>query len=273
VSASPPAELPLPRFLWLATLLECVVVAWAGILLFFMPALGRRIWAYSAPPFSSRFVGAVYLAALVPLLIVAVSRRWAPGRVVLLMIFTFTTTIMIVMFFYSASFAWNRVQTYGFWGLYVALPANSAVFLYRYRRLLRTGIASDRVLLAAALLVGLYGAGLLIAPRASTSFWPWAVAGFQGRLYAAAFLASAVGLVFATPAGHPSERAAVGAWLCALGVAVILGLLLGDATAATGHGVDLGAAGTWGFIVLNVALALLGAQMLSSPVAKGAAPS
>src|SRR5580704_10667516 len=98
----------LPRFLWLVTLTESAVVAWAAVLMFFFPALGRRIWAYSFPPFNSRYVGAVYFAALAPLLIVVVSGRWVPARVVLRMILTFTVTILIVMLFYTGSFAWGR---------------------------------------------------------------------------------------------------------------------------------------------------------------------
>jgi hypothetical protein len=247
------------------TLTECVVVAWAAILMFFFPALGRRIWAYSFPPFNSRYVGAVYFAALAVLLIVVVTDRWVPGRVVLRMILTFTVSILIVMFFYTGSFAWGRVQTYGFWALYILLPINTAVFLHRYRRALRVPATTDRWAISSALLVAIYGLGLLAAPRTFTSFWPWAVDAFQGRIYAATFLASAVGLWFATPEGRPSERAAVGTWLIVLGSVAIIGLLMGAAVAPAGRGVDFGRAGTWAFIALNAGLTLMGALLISRP--------
>ncbi len=65
-----------------------------------------------------------------PLLIVAVTGRWNPGRVVLWMILAFTTEIMLVMFFYTSAFHWDRADTYGFWVLYLFFPFNSAAFLY-----------------------------------------------------------------------------------------------------------------------------------------------
>jgi hypothetical protein len=254
----------LPRFLWAVTLTECAVVAWAAVLMFVFPALGRRIWAYSFPPFNSRYVGAVYFAALAPLLIVAVSGRWIPGRLVLRMVLTFTVTILIVMLFYTGSFAWGRVQTYGFWGLYIVLPVNTAVYLHRYRRTPRAPSAADPLVKGSAALAAIYGLGLLVDPRTFTSFWPWPVDAFQGRMYAAAFLASAVGLWSATPAGRPSERTAVGAWLSVLGGLAIIGMLIEDAVAPAGHGVDFARAGTWAFIALNAALALIGARFVSS---------
>jgi hypothetical protein len=187
----------LPRSLWAVTVTECAVVAWVAVLMFFFPALGRRIWAYSFPPFNSRYVGAVYFAALAALLIVAVSGRWVPGRVVLRMILTFTVAILVVMLFYTGSFAWGRAQTYAFWALYIVLPINTAVFLYRYRSRLRAPATSDG---------------------------------------------------FAMSTG--------------LGGVAIIGLLVGDAVAPAGRGVDFGLAGTWGFLALNAGLALVGAPLV-----------
>jgi len=259
----------LPRLLWAVTLTETVVVAWAAILTFFLPALGRRIWAYSFPPFNSRYVGAVYFAALAPLVIAVVSDRWVPARVVLQMILTFTTTVLVVMLLYTGSFAWGRVQTYGFWALYVALPLNTTLYLRRYRRVLRAAPTGDRLARCAGTAAALYGIGLLAAPQTFAAFWPWAVDAFQGRMYAAAFLASAVGLWRATPSGRPSERVAVGASLVVLGSAAIAGLLIGAATAPAGHGVDFASAGTWGFVALNVVLALVGGALAARPARSG----
>src|SRR4051794_386342 len=92
---------------------------------------GQDIWAWITPPLNARYVGVIYLAALVALLVFAVHGRWNPGRLVLWEIFVFTTAIMVVMLAYAGRFEWARVATWVFWPLYVFLPVNSAVFLWR----------------------------------------------------------------------------------------------------------------------------------------------
>src|SRR4051812_50181552 len=94
---------------------------------------GQDIWAWITPPLNARYVGVIYLAALVALLVFAVHGRWNPGRLVLWEIFGFTTAIMVVMLAYAGRFEWARVATWVFWPLYVFLPVNSAVFLWRLR--------------------------------------------------------------------------------------------------------------------------------------------
>ena len=126
------------------TWVECAVVAGAAGLLYLLPKWGGTdIWAWQTPPFNARYVGAIYLGALVPLVILAVTARWSPGRVVLWMIFTFTASIMVVMLAYADRFEWTRLATWVFWALYLFLPVNSAVFLWRLRDLEPPGLVEQ----------------------------------------------------------------------------------------------------------------------------------
>ena len=123
-----------PAFLRAVTWVECGVVASAALLLLTMPKRGGQdIWAWITPPLNARYVGVIYLAALFALLVFAVHGRWNPGRLVLWEIFVFTTAIMVVMLAYAGRFEWARVATWVFWPLYLFLPVNSAVFLWRLR--------------------------------------------------------------------------------------------------------------------------------------------
>ena len=104
-----------PDFLRAVTWVECAVVGGAAALLLTVPKWGGQdVWAWITPPFNARYVGAIYLGALVPLLIFAATARWSPGRIVLWMIFVFTTVIGVVMLAYAGRFEWARFATWVF---------------------------------------------------------------------------------------------------------------------------------------------------------------
>ena len=143
----------IPTFLRAVTIVECLVVFAAGFLLFFQPGPAKDVWAWTIAPFNSRYMGAVYFAAFLPLLVFAWTARWCPGRVILWMIFVFTTAVGVVMVVYAKMFEWARRATWVFWPLYLFLPFNAAYFLYRLRGVPVTGSESARPLWRAALLV------------------------------------------------------------------------------------------------------------------------
>src|SRR5690606_16433378 len=106
--------------------IECSVVFFAAVLLFFFPSIARDLWAWEIPPYNSRFVGAIYIAAYIPLIILWSNKRWLPAKMILWQIFLFTSVIMVVMFIHINNFAWSRVATFlVFFPLYIFLPINS----------------------------------------------------------------------------------------------------------------------------------------------------
>jgi hypothetical protein len=254
----------LPTFLRLVTWVECAVVFAAAAVSLISPALFNRLWAWAPPPFNARYVGAVYFAALVPLLIMAVVGRWAPGRIVLWMIFTFTTSIMIVMFFHYGEFEWGRGATWAFWFLYLFLPINSAYFLYRLRGWppsLPRPLSSlwSALLTVAAVLLGLYGLALLAVPEVTTSFWPWSVDAFHGRIYAATFVTPAVGAWLIRRRGARWDYITLGLTLATLGFFAIVGTVWTSATVPPERQVIYAAAGTITFMLMNLAVLTAGA--------------
>jgi hypothetical protein len=262
----------IPDFLRAVTWLECLVVASAAGLLLAAPKWGGQdIWAWQTPPFNARYVGVIYLAALVALVILAVSARWSPGRLVLWMIFTFTTAIMVVMLAYADRFEWARFATWVFWALYLFLPVNSAVFLWRLRALRVPGplIHMPGPLTALALVLTGYGVALLAVPEDATSFWPWPVDAFHARIYAATYLTPGVGAWVLRGGATRDELRTLGVTLIVFGVAAILALLLTDPTVPAAAQVDYDA-GTWAFFAINVAPVLAGAALLSG--ARASAP-
>jgi len=257
----------IPAFLRFVTWVECLVVFSTAAVLFFLPALGRELWAWGPPPFNSRYIGAIYFAALAPLVVLAATGRWAPGRVVLWMIFTFTTCIMFAMFVHAYYFEWTRPATYAFWFLYLFLPFNSAVHLYLLRHL---NVADSQptprlwqwILTVAALGLGAYGLMLFLAPETATAFWPWPVDAFHGRMYMATFLTSAVGAWLIRKRAAPSEYFTLGLTLFILGTASILGVLVTNPTVPVERQADLTALGTWLYFLMNIVCAVMGGGLM-----------
>lgn len=257
-------------FLRLVLAVECSVVFVAGALLFFLPGLASNLWAWMIPPFNSRFVGAVYLAAYIPLLLFWLIPRGKPGWLTLWMILTFTTLIMITMFIHWDVFEWTRLSTFIFWALYIFLPINSAIFL------VRSGDAGAAprydgsaflriVLLIFALLGGAYGLGLLIAPKPLTQFWPWEVDAFHARMYAAAFATPAVAAwILSFRQALAAEYLSLGLNLIAGGFLPVLGTLWTNIQAPAERHINFSSVGTWIFFVFFLLTGVLGILLTAS---------
>lgn len=259
-----------PSFLRLVLAIECSVVFVAGVLLFFLPGLAEDLWTWSIPPFNSRFVGAIYLAAYLPLILFWFVPRWVPGRLTLWMILTFTTLVAITMLIHRDVFAWNRPATFIFWPLYIFLPVNSVVFLLRSKEM-SFADRYDRlpvlriVLWIFALVGGVYGLGLLIAPESLARFWPWNVDAFHGRMYAAAFVTPAIAAaILSFRRGFAAEYLSLGLNLVTGGFLPVLGTLWTNLSAPVERQVNFGAAGTWVFFVFFFMTGILGIVLVTT---------
>lgn len=264
-----------PSFLRLVLGVECSVVFVAGVLLFFLPGLASDLWAWAIPPFNSRFVGAVYLAAYIPLLLFWLVPRWKPGWLTLWMILTFTTLVMLTMFIHRDVFEWDRLATFIFWPLYIFLPINSAIFLARFKEAGAAKGYDGSTLLRITLLIfaflgGAYGLGLLLAPEAWTGFWPWEVDAFHARMYAAAFVTPAVAAwILSFRQVIAAEHLSLGMNLVAGGFLPILGTLWTHTQVPAERQIDFASAGTWGFFIFFLLTGLLGILLTASATQRG----
>ena len=253
----------IPVFLRIVTIIECLVVFTAAFVLFFFPQVGKQVWSWAVPPYNSRYIGAIYFAALLPLVIFAISGKWSPGRMVLWMIFTFTFSIGVVMFIHVSAFDWTRWSTYAFWFLYLFLPLNSAIHLFLYRRTVvqvekTAPLSWRRILLVISFLLAVYGMGLLLFPEFTASFWPWSINAFHGRIYAATFFTPAVGAWIVSRKHASVEVSTLGLTLVTLGIFSLAGLLWASSTLPPENQVDFGDPGTWLFLGMNIVITLAG---------------
>jgi hypothetical protein len=189
------------------------------------------------------------------------------------MIFAFTALITVVMFIHWDAFAWNRPSTYlVFWPLYIFLPVNSAIFLFKSQGIQRVHTSETpavwRIILPVfALFGGIYGLGLLIVPETFTSFWPWNVDAFHARIYASAFVTPAVGAWMLSRRGAASEYLTFGLNLLAGGFLPILGTLWTNAGLPAERQIVFDS-GTWAFFVLFLFTGILGIGQIRLAIQK-----
>jgi hypothetical protein len=239
------------------------VIAGAGVVLFFAPTLGHHIWGWELTPFNTRFLGAIYLAALVDFVALTVVRRWALARLVMPMDLLFMSVILVVSLAYVGRFKWERPVTWAWFAIFVSVPIYAAYFLWRFRRF--WGVAppvSHRQstlvrlgLIAAALPLAGYGVGLLTAPGTMTAFWPWSIDAFHGRVYSAIFLTLALAAAIVSRAPTPINLGTLGLTCVALGALEPIGLLVVDADVDK---VNWSGSGTWGWIAIFAAMLAYG---------------
>lgn len=203
------------RLLFYVTAWESLVLLIAGVGLLLFPSVIRPFWPWELSPFNALLLGAIYSASLVATIIVVYVRRWAPARVVVPMILIFTAIILLVCIIYNNRFDFGRWETWGWFIIYIIIPANAAyyVWLYRNQKPVNPFPLPNlwrSVFLIPTVLLGLYGIGLLIAPESFSNFWPWPIDDFHGRMYSVLYITPALGALLLFGAAASIELLAAG---------------------------------------------------------------
>lgn len=254
------ATVRLLRFTLQAVAIALVV----GGSLFLVPRLARSIWPWPLAPFTMRFLGAVYLAELVGVVLLLIGPRWGTARPLLPMAAAFIAPVIIVSFLHLDRFDFQKWSAWAWFILYIVPLVVFAYHLPFYRRLLPAADTTPTpapwryYLLAQGIALGLYGLGLFLAPTTFSAFWPWKVDAFHGQMYGAIFISGAVGSFILSRAAAPMEFAAVGIPQFALGILAILGLVIVNLPQRS---VNWSLPGTWLWVAGFAVLALAGFGM------------
>ncbi|MBW4635018.1 MAG: hypothetical protein KME30_24895 [Iphinoe sp. HA4291-MV1] len=243
---------------------EVFILSVAGVVLFCLPELSRYRWVWQITPFNSHFLGAVYLTALVPTVMLVVVRRRKAARMVLPMQLTFTTILLLVSLLYLENFNFQRRITWGWFLLYTIIPLTSAYHLWLYRRLppIESTFVSPRwrfFLRVQGILLTLYGVGLLLVPSTFTAFWLWKVDNFHSQMYSSVFLTLAIGAFLLSRVALYLELFTLGLTELVLGLLEILGVAIADAKL---HKVNWFIPGTWLWISIFAILFISGVAMI-----------
>ena len=240
--------------------LETFALAPPALIVYFFTGFARSQWAWTIPPFNAKFIGAIWMAAVILLAICAWTGRWIPTRIALPIDLIFTGVALAVSVAGWSSFFPTRWGTWAWFAAYILFPVHAAIALWRYRgrgpaQASPVPAALNALLIAESIVFGFYGLLELLAPVQASAFWPWQVDAFHGRIYAGVFVGLAVSTWMISASGAALEYLSLGLTKVAIGVLVLLGTASVDAQV---HRVDWADISTRVWIGVFAALALCG---------------
>jgi hypothetical protein len=189
---------PLPRWLrvfFLLNVLQDFAIGITGLLApehIVIPLKGLS-------PLNARFIAALYLGGGVVILIVAFVRRAVDARIALYAFFVITALVLVMTFAYWEEFTTDGVPWLWLF-TYIVDPILAPLALVTLGLLGPAEPGGHRLtalFIAEAVVFGASGLALLLAPERMVDAWPWALTPLLARVYAAFFLAFAVGAALA----------------------------------------------------------------------------
>ena len=258
----------MPMPLVIMALISSLLLLLVGGSLFFFPEFARPRWVWSLTPFNTRFLGAIYLASLVALSMLLVTHRRALAiRLMVPMMWVFTTIVLVVSCLQIEQFDLTRRTTAIWFGVYAADCLGSSYYLWHYRKPIFTVSQPlprrwQRYLQWQAAILGVYGFGLLLLPAQFGLFWPWPLDALHCQLYSGMFLTGAAGAALLSRQATAMEFWAFGLIQLTLSGLVLAGVVIVDITVRR---INWGSFGNWAWMgaVLLVAIAGLALVLAS----------
>lgn len=199
-----------------------VLLVLVGGLLLGAPSLIQPYWPWTLSPFNTRFLGAIYFSAAIPLWMMFFCRKSASLSVLLPVFTCFTVYLFLVSLGHLQSFQ-DRLASRLWFSLYGVDSALGALYCWRLRSHFRRPrpdppVWMRRVFQGQAVVLGGYGLGLLLG---AAKFWPWPLDGFHAHLYSGVFVTGSL-------ASWLLSRGAIAPELSTFGLTQgCLGLLMG----------------------------------------------
>ncbi|MGD1899581.1 MAG: hypothetical protein ACFB16_21880 [Phormidesmis sp.] len=261
-SRSQPATLP-PLLLTIVTV-SIVLLIVVGGALFCFPELAQSRWVWPLKPFNTRFLGAIYLTALVGLASLIVSRRIVLIRLVIPMMWVFTTIVLMVSCLQIQQFNPGRRATDIWFWLYLVDCVGASYYwgyfrFHTYTELRRLPGLWPMGLGFQSGVLGAYGLSLLFAPVAAGGAWLWPLDVFHSQLYSAIFLTGSVGSALLSRQASAVETRALGAVQVTFSSLVLLGIWLVDREVQV---IDWGLWVNWMWVVAIALLGLIGLGLI-----------
>jgi hypothetical protein len=214
---------PYQRALFVSVL---AFAAWVAVWGWLFPAeIGSRL-PLTVPPLHARFLGAMYLAGSVFMILAMLARKWPEIRVVTIILAFWTGMLGVVSILNLSALDWSRGPLWFWFVAYLGFPLIAFWVAWcqrgeathpdqpRISGLLRIFLTAQGVVAISLALC------LLLAPLFMSARWPWPVAPLVANIYGAPFLAFGLGSLYAARQHAWSEVriTVIGTLVFALGV-------------------------------------------------------
>lgn len=200
-------------------------VAFWGLLI---PERVDKAIPWLVPPLHARFIGAIYLSAVLIMGWAMLAQKFDDVRVVTIVVSIWTGALFIISLFYLNTFDFSRGPTLFWFGAYIAYPIIGFWIAWTQRA------ARDEsnepalpawirtYLLVQGILLTILSLALFFAPNLMLTVWPWEVTRMLVQIYSGPFLSFGIGSLLLSRQRTWSEvRIGVaGIFLLAVGVLV-----------------------------------------------------
>ena len=264
-----PREVSLPTLLLTLIIISIVLLTLVGGGLFFFPEFSQARWLWPLAPFNTRFLGAIYLSALVGLASLVLAKQAMLTHLIIPMMWVFTTVVLTVSCLQLQQFTVGRRATDIWFWLYLIDCVGASYYLGYYRQ--QTRRQTDEGLrrlsrpwsvglgLQAGLL-GAYGLGLFLMPETIGGWWPWPLDPFHSQLYSSIFLTGAVGAAILSYRATAIALKALGAIQITFSLFVLVGVWVVDRAV---NRIDWSAWGNWVWVGAIALLGLMGLGLIA----------
>ncbi|MEM6597948.1 MAG: hypothetical protein AAF635_07235 [Cyanobacteria bacterium P01_C01_bin.69] len=273
------SQLRLPLILQILTITSIVLLIVVGGALFCFPEVSQARWVWPLKPFNIRFLGAIYLSALVGLASLFLSRRGALIRLIIPMMWVFTTVVLMVSCLQLQQFSPGRRATDIWFWLYLVDAIGATYYWGHFKSHSFLGLRRLPKPWAIGLsvqagILGAYGLSLLFFPASTGSGWLWPLDVFHAQLYSSIFLTGAVGSALVARRTTATELKALGAVQITFSGFSLLGTWLVDKEVQR---INWGLFVNWAWVGAIALLGIIGIALIKQSVPKtapqNAAPS
>ncbi|HLA07534.1 MAG TPA: hypothetical protein VJ022_08825 [Anaerolineales bacterium] len=176
-----------------------LLALWVGVWGFFIPEQVDKAIPWLVPPLHARFIGAIYLAAVVIMGGSMMAHKYDEVHVATIMVSIWTGSLFIISLFYLAEFDFSRGQVWFWFGAYIAYPIIGIWYAWTHWNTRNESAGVDlpawirTVLLVEGAALSALSLALLFAPNFMLTLWPWKVTRLLIQIYSGPFLSFGVG--------------------------------------------------------------------------------
>lgn len=172
-----------------------LLALWVGIWGFFVPERIDKAIPWLVPPLHARFIGALYISAVVLMGMSMLAKQVVEVRAPTLIAAAWTGLLFIISLFYLGEFDFSRGPVWFWFGAYILYPIIGFWLMRKYRD--APNDSTDARLpkwiptyfLIQGILLSILALALLLAPDAMLAVWPWKITRMLAQIYSGPFLA------------------------------------------------------------------------------------